>query len=77
MSLAKYGFQTGVQYSKVGLTNVLYNIRKDDLDKNLNDLLNCPSICVALAAIIKQCKPGFKLEVIPASCKVIASGRQQ
>ena len=27
-----------MQYSKVGLTNVLYNIRKDDLDKNLTDL---------------------------------------
>ena len=50
MSSAKYGFQIGVQYSKVGLTNVLYNIRKDGLDKNLNDLLSCPSICVALAA---------------------------
>ena len=55
MSLAKYGFQIGVQYSIVGLTNVLYNIKKDDLDKNLNDLLSCPSICVALVAVLKQC----------------------
>ena len=44
ISLAKYGFQMGVKYSKVGLTNVLYNIKKEDFDKNLNDLLSCPSI---------------------------------
>ena len=44
MSLAKCEFQIGVQYYKVCLTNVLYNIKKDDFDKNLNDLLSCPSI---------------------------------
>ena len=48
MSLAKY-IQSGVHVALQSWSyNFLYNF-KDDLDRNLNDLFSCPSICVALA----------------------------
>ena len=62
-------------------SNVLYNIRKHELDRNLNDLFSCPSICVALAAVLRQWKlgihsyVGYKYKNIDYFCKASHSSR--